>query len=164
MSLRSVLRSRSLLATSAAVVATAVVGGAGADYRSRWYRRLDKPSFQPPAATFPIAWTVLYADVAVASAAVLDAAATAGNARARRSYATALGVNLALNASWTPVQTRVRKVWLSTLHAGVLTLSSADLARRARPLVPGAAGALLPYVAWCGFATVLAGDIAELND
>ena len=164
MSLRSLLTSKSLLATSAAVTATAVVGGAGADYSSRWYKRLDKPSFQPPAAAFPIVWSVLYADVAVSSAAVLEAASAAGNGRARRAYATALGVNLALNATWTPVQTRARKVWLSTVHAGVLTLSSADLVRRARVLAPRAAVSLVPYVAWCAFATVLAGDIAEQND
>lgn len=163
MRLPRLLSSRSLLATSAGVVATALVGTAGADYGSRWYRRLDKPSFQPPAAVFPIAWTALYADLAVASAAVLDATVRAGNERARRSYAAALAVNLLLNASWTPVQTRARKVRLSAVHAAVLTLSSADLVRRARALEPRAAVALSPYVAWCAFATVLSGDIAERN-
>lgn len=164
MRLPRLLTSRSLLATSVAVTAAAALGTVGSDYGSRWYRRLDKPSFQPPAFAFPLVWTALYADVAVASAAVLDAAGRAGNARAQRSFAAALGVNLVLNASWTPVSTRVRHGWLSAVHAAVLTASSADLVRRARPLEPRAATALVPYVAWCGFATVLAGDIAELND
>ena len=64
---------RNLLSTSARTTVAAVAGSAatasGVD--SDWYRRLDKPALQPPPAAFPIAWTLLYADIAVTSAAVL---------------------------------------------------------------------------------------------
>lgn len=56
---------------AAAAAASAVVGGlASRDVNSGWYARLSKPSFQPPPAAFPIAWTALYADITVLSAAI----------------------------------------------------------------------------------------------
>lgn len=163
MSLRTLLTSSSFLATTAGVVATAAVGTAGGDYGSRWYRRLRKPPFDPPAIVFPIVWPLLYADIAVASAAVLEAARAAANHRAHQSYAAALGANLVLNATWTPVATRSRHVWLSAAQAGALAVSSWDLVRRAAPLHQRAAVALTPYAAWCTFATVLSTDLARRN-
>ncbi|HET8981540.1 MAG TPA: tryptophan-rich sensory protein, partial [Pedococcus sp.] len=50
---------RTLLATSAAVTATAVVGALGTDPGSHWYRSLEKPRWQPPAWLFGPAWTTL---------------------------------------------------------------------------------------------------------
>ncbi|TWF75669.1 TspO/MBR related protein [Pseudonocardia hierapolitana] len=46
-----------LLLTTAAVAVTAAVGRLGTDVSSRWYRRLDKPSWQPPGVAFPLVWT-----------------------------------------------------------------------------------------------------------
>lgn len=157
-------RPRILLATTAAVVATGAIGAATGDFDSRWYRRLRKPSFQPPGLVFPLVWPVLYADIAVSSAAVLDAAGRAANRKAQRSFAVALGVNLALNTAWTPLTTRGRRIWLSAAEAAVLAVSSWDLVRRARQLEPKAAVALTPYAAWCTFATVLSADLAHRND
>ena len=157
-------RARTLLATTAVVVATGAVGAASGDFDSRWYRRLRKPPFQPPGVVFPLVWPVLYADIAVSSAAVLDAAGRRGARTARRSFAGALGVNLVLNTAWTPLTTRGRNVWLSAAEAGALTVSSWDLVRRAWSLDRPAAVALIPYAAWCTFATVLAGDLAAQND
>lgn len=161
MSLRSLLTSSSFLATAAGVVVAAAVGTAGGDYGSRWYRRLRKPPFEPPAIVFPLVWPLLYADIAVGSAAVLEAARTAANHRAHQSYAAALGANLLLNATWTPLTTRGRHLRLSAVQAGVLAASSWDLVRRAAPLHQQAAVALTPYAAWCTFATVLATDLAR---
>ncbi|WP_441295104.1 TspO/MBR family protein [Kocuria sp. UCD-OTCP] len=61
-----------LLKTSAQTGAAAAAGtAASAGVDSPWYRDLRKPGLQPPAAVFPVVWTVLYADLAVTSAAVL---------------------------------------------------------------------------------------------
>ena len=60
------MRLSTVLATAAATTTTAIVGSiASQDTNSRWYRKLRKPGFQPPAAAFPIVWTALYADIAV---------------------------------------------------------------------------------------------------
>jgi translocator protein len=49
------------------------------------------------------------------------------------------------------------------LGAAALTLSSADLARRAAAADPRAGAALSPYPLWCAFATVLSAHIWRLN-
>lgn len=38
----------------AATGATAVSGSVATDTRSAWYRRIDKPSWQPPGVVFPV--------------------------------------------------------------------------------------------------------------
>jgi len=47
--------------------------------------------------------------------------------------------------------------------AALVTVSSADLARRAHSVAPRAGAALLPYAGWCAFATVLSASIARRN-
>ncbi len=157
------MRGRTLAATSAAVAATAVSGALAPSPDSDWYRGLRKPPFQPPPAAFPLVWTPLYADVAVSSAAVLDALALAGRHRAAADFGRALGVNLALNAAWTWLFFRARRPWLATAECAALAASSASLVRRAADADTRAGVALAPYAAWTGFATVLSGSIAWLN-
>ena len=158
------MQPKTLAATGAAVAATAVVGGlASTDVQSRWYATLDKPGFQPPPVVFPVAWTLLYADIAVASAVVSDRLRADGAAAAARAYHRALGVNLLLNASWTWVFFRAHRLPAATAVAAGLAVSSADLARRASAVGPVPGAALLPYVAWCAFAAVLSGTIWRRN-
>ena len=76
--------------TCAAVAATAVIGTLGTDVTSRWYRHLDKPTWQPPGAAFGPAWTTLYGLMAVASARTLD---RLDEPAERRAFATAFGTN-----------------------------------------------------------------------
>ena len=146
---------------AAAVVATAAVGSLAVDPDDEWYRSVRKPSFQPPPLAFPIVWTALYADVAVSSGVVQSSARAAG--RPSTGYERALGVNLVLNAAWTWLFFRSRRPVLAAAECAVLTASSVDLVRRAGEVDRGAASALAPYAAWCGFATVLSSSIAWLN-
>jgi benzodiazapine receptor len=150
---------RSLAGAAAAVTATALVGGRASSGDNRWFQSLRKPSFQPPPVAFPIVWTALYASIAAAGADAVDHLEDAE----RTEFQAALAANLALNASWTWVFFRARRPWLATAVSGVLAGSSADLVRRARPASGRAAALLVPYTAWCSFATVLAGRIAWLN-
>lgn len=150
---------RSLLATGAAVTATAVIGGLGTDVRSRWYANLDKPAWQPPGWAFGPACTTLYALVATGSARALDRA----SADERRTLWRALGTNLVLNAGWNWLFFKARRPDLALAEVLVLEASSLDLARRAGRADPVAGRLFWPYAAWVAFATALNASIARRN-
>lgn len=198
-----------LVKTSALVAVSAGIGSAVTDPDTWWYKTLKKPSFQPPTAAFPIAWTALYAAIAVASAKAIttgekDASfATEGvdldltevefastdrqakkalkkavaaadkeweaakkgtdEAKKVRAFKRALILNLILNTGWSALFWQGRDLKIASIEAGLLALSSADLARRAFSLDKGAGALLLPYVGWTSFATVLTAAIENKN-
>lgn len=158
------MRTTTLGATAAAVAATALVGSAASrDVRSRWYARLRKPAFQPPGAAFPVVWTALYADVAVSSAATLDALRADGRDADSAVFRRALAANLVLNGAWSWVFFRWHRLGSAVAVAAALAASSADLARRAGRARPAAGAALSAYALWCAFATVLSAEIWRRN-
>lgn len=112
---------------------------------------------------FPIAWTSLYADIAGTSAVVIDRLRTAGQPRKARRYISALVVNLLLNAGWSWLFFRYRRLGLSAVGATALALSSADLTKRTAEAEPRAGLVLLPYPLWCAFATVMSAHTWRLN-
>jgi tryptophan-rich sensory protein len=146
-------------AAASATVLAAVAGSLATDPGSAWFRRLSKPPWYPPPATFGVVWTALYAAMAWAGGEVL---ARSGPGR-RATFARAGAANLALNAAWTPLFFRVRRPWAAAAECAVLTGSTADLVRRASRVSPAAAAALVPYAAWTAFATALSADIARRN-
>ncbi len=150
---------RHLPATAAAVTATAVAGVLGTDVESAWYEGLDKPSWQPPGWAFGPAWTTLYGLIAVSSARVLDRATPAQ----RRSFATALGVNLALNTGWTWLFFTAKRPRWALVEIVVLEASTLDLVRRARRVDPSTTKLLAPYAGWVAFATTLTASIERRN-
>jgi len=160
---------KSLLTTGSLTTAAAVAGSlATQSVRSPWYQKLKKPAIQPPPAVFPVVWTTLYADIALASASVLSKRrqttdAAAADERVGRGYRRALVVNLVLNAAWSWSFFRLRNLPLSVGVAAALAVSSADLARRAGAVKPLLGWALAPYAAWCAFATLLSERIRRLN-
>lgn len=154
---------RNLALCTAAVVATAAAGTAVTDPESQWYRRLDKPEWQPPKAAFPIAWTSLYALIAGTSAAHLTTLERQGRTEEATAYRTALGANLVLNAGWSALFFGLGRLPLASAEAILLTASSADLARRAGSTRPRRRRLLSPYAAWCAFATALTADITRRN-
>lgn len=154
---------RTLAATTGAVVATAVVGSLATDPGSRWYRTLRTPSWQPPGWAFPIAWTALYADLAVVGALTLADLGEQERTREQRDYAVALGANLVLNAGWSVLFFARHRPVLAALEAVALTGSTVDLVRRSAQVAPEKGAALAPYAGWAGFAAALTTRIAGLN-
>src|SRR5450631_2321808 len=135
-----------LARTSAAVVATAVIGGLGTDVGSRWYRQLDKPAWQPPGAAFGPAWTTLYGLMAVASARTLDRLEEPGD---RRAFATAFGANLMLNAGWNWLFFKARRPRWALTEILLMEVSTLDLTRRAAHVDRPAAKMLISYAVFC---------------
>ena len=156
--------SRRAATVAAAVAGTAALGSAastsGVD--SGWYAALEKPSFQPPATVFPIAWTLLYADLATGATVALGRLHDVDPAAAA-SYRRALATNLVLNAGWSWTFFRWHRLGGAVVVAAGLTASSTDLARRTRAVAPRAGAALGAYPAWCGFATVLSAALWRRN-
>lgn len=149
--------------SAAAVTAAAVAGSLATAPDSPWYRALDKPAWQPPAAAFPVVWTALYADLAAVSALTLEELDRRAADPHRRAYHLALGLNLALNASWSATFFRARRPALAAVHGAALAVSAADLARRAGQVRTARGWALAPYVAWSAFATALSAELARRN-
>ncbi|WP_431233519.1 TspO/MBR family protein [Mycolicibacterium psychrotolerans] len=155
---------KSIVATSLATAAAAVTGSiASRSGVETWYPHIRKPRYVPPNAVFPVAWTTLYADIAVTSAATIDKLRANGEEAKARSYIGALGVNLVLNAGWSWLFFKSHKLGPSAVAAGALAVSSADLARRSAAADPKFAAALAPYPLWCSFATLMSTDIWRLN-
>lgn len=155
---------KALIGTGLATVAAAAVGSAASGRGVQgWYTTIRKPRYVPPNAVFPIAWTTLYADIAVTSAAAITRFRADGREGKARAYTAALGANLVLNAAWSWVFFAKHKLGPAAVAAVALTASSADLARRAADADPVFGAALAPYPLWCGFATVMSTDIWWLN-
>ena len=159
------MRPLTLAKTAGAAAATAVIGGlaTGPAVQSNWYQTLRKPSFQPPRQAFPIVWPLLYADIAVVSAATIDELGERGARQEAKTFTGLLALNLLLNGSWSWLFFNRRQLGPSAVLAGALAVSSADLTRRAVRVNGAPARALWPYPLWCAFATALSSRIWWLN-
>jgi len=159
------MRPLTLAKTAGAAAATAVIGGlaTGPAVQSNWYQTLRKPSFQPPRQAFPIVWPLLYADIAVVSAATIDELGERGARQEAQTFTRLLALNLLLNGSWSWLFFNRRQLGPSAVLAGALAVSSADLTRRAVRVNGAPAKALWPYPLWCAFATALSSRIWWLN-
>ncbi|MER6630925.1 TspO/MBR family protein [Streptomyces sp. NPDC000987] len=152
-------RAKTYAATASAVAATAVLGGLAVDADSPWYRRLDKPRWQPPSRAFGLVWTPLYVSVAAASGRALLRA----RPEQRRRLIGSLAGNLVLNAGWNWLFFGCRSTRAGLAGTLLLDASNVHLIRRTAAADRPAARALLPYAAWCVFATALNADLAYRN-
>ncbi len=157
-------KSRSLLALAAFGAATAGAAWYGAHYsrngnRDSWYRELDKPSFTPPDAVFPVVWTALYAMIAWSGWRIWNAAPSRHRNAALRLWVS----QLAANAQWSKLffgERRPRRA-LGDIVALEGTITSYISAARKVDRV--AANAFIPYAAWVAYATVLNAEIVRRN-
>ncbi|XXF77535.1 tryptophan-rich sensory protein [Myxococcaceae bacterium GXIMD 01537] len=158
------LRTESLVALGAFGALTAGAAGLGVrashgEARGRWFRRLRKPPFQPPAAIFAPVWTVLYGLIAFSGWRVWNR--PAGPARSR---ALALwGVQLGLNAAWSPLFFGKRRPRAALVNLTALCLAAAAYSAAARRVDARARWLMAPYLGWLGFATVLNEEVVRLN-
>ena len=143
-----------------ASAAVATLGGlASVNGVDTWYQAAAKPAWTPPDAVFGPVWTVLYTGMAVAAWRVWDRHGWSGARAALITY----GVQLALNCAWTPVFFGAQQVGAGL--AVILSLDAAILATiiAFHRLDKAAAAILVPYLAWCLYATTLNAGILVLN-
>lgn len=146
------------------VVLMAAVAGIGsastAPRIAGWYAGLAKPAWTPPDWVFPIAWTLLYALMAVALYRMWSL--PPGTAGRRRALFLFLG-QLALNAAWSPVFFGLEAPWAGLAVIVLLVLVLLAAARAAFRVDTVAGWLLVPYVLWVCYASALNAAIAVLN-
>jgi 2-polyprenyl-6-methoxyphenol hydroxylase-like FAD-dependent oxidoreductase/tryptophan-rich sensory protein len=124
-----------------------------------WYRGLDKPGYTPPDAAFGAVWPVLETGLAVGGYRLLRRPSSP-----RRNAAVGLWLaNSAMIGGWTELFFRRRRLGASAAASGAMVASGAALAATAAKVDRPAAALTLPFVAWLGFATLLAERIRRDN-
>lgn len=119
-----------------------------------WYARLDKPRWRPPDRVFAPVWSVLYLMIAVAGW-----LAWRGADGAAWPALAAYVVQLALNASWTPLFFGLRRPDLALVDIVALWFAIVATIVLFAPLSATAAWLLVPYLAWVSFAVALNASI-----
>lgn len=125
-----------------------------------WYAGLVKPSWTPPDAAFPIAWTTLYVLMAVALWRLWQLHAPSP---ARRNAILLFLVQLSLNAIWSPVFFGMEAVGLALAVILVLWVAIAATIIACARIDRIAAWLLAPYLAWVTYAISLNAAIFALN-
>lgn len=154
-------RSLGVLALSvAACFAAAQLGSlATVPNLAPWYAGLAKPWFTPPNAAFPIAWTILFALMAVS----VWRAAMLSRGPERTFALGAFALQLALNVGWSFAFFAARSPLLGLVAIALLLPAILWTIVRFRPIDGLAAALLWPYAAWVAFAAALNAAILHLN-
>lgn len=124
-----------------------------------WYAALDKPFFNPPAWVFAPAWTILYVVMGVAAWRIWRLPESPARKHALRQF----GVQLVLNAIWTPVFFGAHSLAGGLAVILLMALAIVVTIQRFHPLDKTAAWMLAPYLAWVSFATALNVSLLTLN-
>ena len=158
-------RKKSLVALAGFCAAVAGAAWYGSRYSPRdartrlWYSRLDKPSFHPPQAVYPVVWTVLYALMAVSGWRVWSAESSE-----ERSHALKLWVaQLASNAEWTKLFFGEHRPLRALVDVALLEAAILKYIAAASKVDRTAAACFVPYAGWVAFAAVLNAEIVRRN-
>lgn len=146
---------RRTVLTGALTAAAAWAGFLGTRPDSPWYRSIDKPPWEPPAAAFPLVWTPLYGLIAWGTGRAAERAGPGDDAR-MLALTTA---DLAANAGWCWAFFAKESPAAGLGVIAVLDVLNVALVREAARHDRIAAAALAPYVVWTGFATALNASI-----
>lgn len=123
-----------------------------------WYSNLQKSSLTPPGWVFGIVWPLLY--VAMALAVWLAYNSAVNN---KEHILKLYFIQLAVNASWTPVFFGMHSIIGGMLIIPALLVCIAFLMREYYPQLMTSFYLMVPYFAWCCFALVLNITLYLLN-
>jgi tryptophan-rich sensory protein len=147
------------------VIGALVVGGRASpspDHpgTKRWYDRLRKPAFTPPAPVFALAWPMIQAAQAYSGYRLLRAESSAERTTALAFW----GANQVGIAGWSEIFFGQRAPGWATVGSAMLGGSAIGHVAASRDVDQRAALAGLPLAAWVGFATLLAEEVWRRND
>lgn len=124
-----------------------------------WYDELDKAWFHPPSAVFAPVWITLYTVIGVAAWRVWRLPAS----RERSMALILFGVQLVLNALWTPLFFGLERPAVALAEIVAMFVAAAVAAWWFGRLDRWAAVLMIPYLAWIAFATLLNASVVALN-
>ena len=124
------------------------------------FSSLNQPPLSPPAWLFPVAWTILYLLMGLASylVAVSDA-----RHRDISAVLTVYGLQLAVNFLWSPIFFNWQAYLVAFLWLFLLWVLIFITLRRFAAVSPLAGWLLVPYLVWVTFAGYLNLGISLLN-
>lgn len=144
------------------LIAVSVVALIGANSPpDAWFEALRKPSFNPPGAVFGPVWTLLYLLMAIAAWLVVKQ--TSAPRQQRRTAMGLMGLQLFLNALWSPLFFGLHSPGWAFVDICLLWLAIVVTIKAFAAIRPAAAWMLAPYVLWVSFALVLNGTIWMMN-
>ena len=126
---------------------------------------LHQPPLAPPAWLFPVAWTILYILMGMASY-LIYLKLINGKKSEKSTARTALivyGVQLVLNFIWTPIFFNANQYWLAFAVLLFMWVLEIILIVKTYKISRPAFWCLLPYLLWTTFAAYLNISIAILN-
>ncbi|WP_371424588.1 TspO/MBR family protein [Tardiphaga sp.] len=125
-----------------------------------WYAGLAKPFWTPPPLVFPIAWTALYILMAIAFWRLWDRTAPSmGRSRAM----TLFGVQLVLNAAWSPVFFGWHGIRTGLVIIALMVVAIAATIFSASRVDRIAGWLLVPYLCWVLYASTINAGVVALN-
>lgn len=126
----------------------------------------NQPPLSPPAWLFPVAWTILYTLMGLASYFIWRKYRDAKKSTERSAAKTALiiyFVQLAFNFVWTPLFFILDWFWAAFAWLLIMWILIIALMIKTYKISRPAFWMLLPYLLWCTFATYLNCGVAILN-
>ncbi|MEM6475915.1 MAG: TspO/MBR family protein [Pseudomonadota bacterium] len=125
-----------------------------------WYQALQKPSWNPPDALFPIGWTLIFA---LNTYAIVAAWRAAPNSRVSDKIIGLFALNAFLNITWSMLFFRLQRPDFAFIEVMLLWLSIAALVWYCGRYSKTAALAFTPYLLWVTFAGALNWAVVDLN-
>lgn len=120
----------------------------------------NQPPLSPPAWLFPVAWTALYILMGIASFFILR---LDSSVKTKRMMIGLYIAQLGFNFAWSPVFFLMGAYWFALGWLVAMLAMVAALAVLVFKHSKAAFFCLVPYVAWCSFATYLNLGVALLN-
>ena len=141
------------------VVGGSIIGYIANRNTQEQYAELEKPSFSPPGATFPLAWTALYTIMGVANYRVEMKQQTQWKDAGISLYDVQLGLNFLWSFLFFKWHLRGTALIEMTILLGAIATTAYEFNKTDRI----AGGLMVPYIGWVMFALVLNYSTWKLN-